>query len=94
MMPTDWSNAPKDPDAVRDYTMSWADDIGDATITAHIYTVAAGTVVLQDTSFTDNSTTVRVAGGTAGELAQIKNHVFLSTGEEDEYTSPLPIIER
>jgi hypothetical protein len=96
MMPTSWIDAPKDPDAIRDYSMDWSDDIGEDTITTAVFTVEEGDVVIVQYNLDDTEKIgiVRLSGGTPGETCQVKCHVVLSSGEEDEYTSPLVIAER
>lgn len=95
-MPTNWNDAPKDPEAIRDYAMDWTADIGEATITDQTWEVVDGDVqIVQDGLSDDLKTTiVRLSGGTAGQTCHIKNHVVLSTGEEDEYTGVLVIAQR
>lgn len=93
-MPQNWNAAPKDPDAIRDYGMDWSADIGDATIASSQWYIDEGTVTNVQASYTDTTTTIRVSGGTDGEIAKLRNHVVLSNGEEDEFTGLLTIAER
>lgn len=95
-MPTSWIDAPKDPDAVRDYAMDWSEDIADDTITDAVWTIESGSVTIIQFNLDAAETTaiVRLAGGSPGETCRIKCHVTLSSGEEDEYTSDLVIAER
>lgn len=95
-MPTSWIDAPKDPDAIRDYSMDWTDDIGDDTIDTAVWTVEEGTVEIVQYNLDDTSkiAIVRLRGGTAGETCKVQCHVTLSSGEEDDYTSDLVIAQR
>lgn len=93
-MPAKWNNAPKDPDAIRDYGMDWSADIGAATIVGSTWTVVEGTAHIVTSSYTTTGTTVRVSGGTAGETCKLKNHIVLSDSEEDEFTGSLAITQR
>lgn len=93
-MAIDWSNAPKDPEAKRDYGLDWALDIGATTITASVWEVVSGDIVIESDSFTDTKTAVRLTGGTVGTGCTVKNHIVLSSGEEDEYSGEIEIVER
>jgi hypothetical protein len=96
-MATDWANAPKDPQAVRDYGIDWSADIGANTILASTWVIAlgdvSGVVIVQD-DHTTTTTTVRLSGGVVGSSVTITNHVTLSNGEEDDQTGTIKIRDR
>lgn len=93
-MATDWSGAPKDPQDVRDYGIDWSADIGAATIVASTWSIVSGTITIVLDDFETTATTVRLAGGTAGESVQLRNHVILSDGQEADQTGTIDIQER
>ena len=86
----------KDPDARLDYTGSWAKWLatagGDA-ITASSWTVPDG-IVEDGVSFTDDTTTIWLKGGTVGEKYRITNHIETAGGREDDRTILVEIVEK
>ena len=76
----------KDPAAVLNYTLSWADhltELGGLTIINAVWTVPSG--ITQVTSgFTATTTTIRLSGGTDGQNYECLVHVTLSDTQEDE----------
>lgn len=83
--------APKDPEEIRDYGIDWSDDLSGLTITASVWTIVEGTVVMDSDSFADTSTTVRLSGGTLNETCLLLNHVTLSDGQQIEQTCKLKV---
>jgi len=84
----------KDPEEIRDFGIDWSPDIGTKTISASVWSVVSGTVVIDSDDHATTTTTVRLSGGTAGETCSLLNHVTLSDGEEYEQTGQLKIKER
>lgn len=78
--------ASKDPDATLDWVVDYQDwlVLGDS-ITQSVWTPEDGITVAAD-SFTTNSTTVTLSGGTAGKIYRVVNRVTTSNGLVDERT--------
>jgi hypothetical protein len=64
----------KDPDAVLDFAINWADWLSDDIITASTWTVPAGITKDRD-SFHEFLTVVWLSGGTAGETYTLVNRI-------------------
>ena len=78
----------KDPDSRLDYSIDWSAWLpsGD-TITASSFTVtpvAAGGVVIDDSSFNTHTTTVWLTGGKAGTSYTVTNHIVTAQGRADD----------
>lgn len=94
-MALSWSKAPKDPGDVSDYTINWAADIGDLTITSSEWSITTGDVVKVEDDNTDTTATIRVSGGTVATSPNtLHNHVILSDGQERDIDALLYIKER
>ena len=76
----------KDPDAVLDYTSSWASwlDTGE-TISTSTFTVATG-ITIDSQSNGTTSGTVWLSGGTAGTNYSIRHRITTSAGRTDDRT--------
>ena len=92
--------AVKDPDAVLDYSLDWAEwlEPGD-TITASTWTASAMNGALDmievgDMTFTGDMTTVWLSGGGECEAYVVTNHVTTSGGREDDRSLLVQVIER
>lgn len=84
--------AVKDPQEIVDFGVDWSADLGTKTIVASVWSVVSGTIVIDDgTVFDDTTTTVRTSGGTVGETASLLNHITLSNGEEWEQTGNIKV---
>lgn len=87
----------KDPDAVLDYTVSWAEWLPDNdTITASTFTVMSDdddAVTVDDTSFNATTTTVWLSGGKTGEKYTVTNHITTAAGRQDDRSLTLTIKE-
>lgn len=77
----------KDPDAILDYTIDWADWLAVAgdTIT-EVTAVSGGGVTVDSTSFTATTTTVWLSGGAAGQSSDVVVHITTAGGREDDRT--------
>lgn len=93
-MAFDTWKAPKDPDAVRDFGINWAKDIGTATISSSEWTVVSGAAVVDSDIFDDTTTTARISGGVDGSTCIFNNHIVLSDGQEDDKTCRLKIVSQ
>ncbi len=91
---------PKDPDAVRDFGINWAPDLGTLTIAGSTWLLDGETwagdadLVKEASSFTDTTTTVRISGGILGTTYVVTNHVVLSDDQEDDFSQRLKIKQR
>lgn len=98
-MATDWSQAPKDPQAIRDYAIDWTADLGTATIVGSTWAITMGgdgdapLIVVED-DFTDTLTRVRLSGGNVNTTVALTNHIVMSDGEEDEQSGKIKIKDR
>lgn len=73
----------KDPDAILDYQIDWNDWLQGDTIASSSYDAPAG-ITVEDDSFTAQTTTVRLSGGTHGTDYELINHIVTASGQEDE----------
>jgi hypothetical protein len=88
----------KDPSAKLDYGWDWADDedpwLADGeTITAASIT-RTGDVVIENTSNTPTTVTTRISAGTVGTVARITCQITTSTGQVDQRSIDLVIVDR
>jgi hypothetical protein len=84
-------DAEKDPQAIRDYGVDWAADLGALTIATSTWTVVSGSATIVSDNKTATTTTVRITGGTDGAKTTFLNHIVLSDGQEDEKTCVLKV---
>lgn len=87
----------KDPDAVLDYTIDWTEWLptGD-TITASTFTVNSDdndAITVDDQLNDDNTTTVWLSGGIAGQKYTVTNHITTAAGREDDRSLTISIKE-
>ncbi len=95
----------KDPNAVLDYKIDWADggdNDGTAsdpgwlqadTISASTWTVPSG-ITKDSDSFSDTVTTAWISGGTAGEVYKLVNRIVTAGGRTEDRTITLICRER
>jgi hypothetical protein len=71
----------KDPNEVLDYDIDWNDRLEDGeTISTSTFTVASGSVEIDNDTDTAGVTTVWLSGGTEGEVCVILNRIETSAG--------------
>jgi hypothetical protein len=87
----------KDPNAVLDYALDWADPLnswlGDQTIASVTWTVAPG-LTLVSQSNTPTVAQVRLSGGTVGTTYSVACRITTNTGEIDKRTFRVRVQER
>ncbi len=85
----------KDPDAILDYQVNWADwlSTGDTIQTATV-TVSAGDVVKDSQSNTANTVTVWLSGGTVDTEARVNFRVVTAQGRTDDRSILLLVRQR
>ena len=85
----------KDPDEVLDYDIDWSArlDTGD-TISASLFSVAAGDVVVDSDSHQNTETKVWLSGGTNSTVAAILNPITTAAGRQFDQTVRLRIRTR
>jgi hypothetical protein len=83
----------KDPAAVLDYGIDWADWLDGDTIASSAWTVDAGLTEDSD-SRTATTTTVWLSGGTAGVEYKAVNQIVTAAGRTDERTLTIMVRER
>jgi len=84
----------KDPDAVLDYTRSWADWLADGeTISTSTWIAESGITVDSDTNDTTTAT-VWLSGGTAGEDYELTNRITTSASRTDDRTFRIQVRQR
>lgn len=88
----------KDPDAALDYAVDWGAEylIGDAIGQSswQVIPVEIGGVTVVDSKFDGSFTTVTAAGGIAGHLYQLTNHIVLQSGLTDSRSIVLRVEKR
>lgn len=70
----------KDPEDIIDYTVNWANVLGEDTINTSTWEVEEGTVTVDSNSFTDTTTTVWVSGGVLSEKTILRNQITTDGG--------------
>lgn len=87
----------KDPSAALDYTFNWAQYLtGGATVASGGTTVTStpsGLTISAPTVVSPN-VTARISGGTAGTEYDVVCHAVLSTGETDDRTLRLIVVDK
>jgi len=83
----------KDPDAVLDYPMNWADWLDGDTISTSTWTVPDG-ITKDSDSKTTSATTIWLSGGTAGLDYTLINHIVTAAGREDDRTIIIKVREK
>lgn len=83
----------KDPDAILDYGINWADWLGDDTITMSTWTVPVG-ISRQTDLFNSRATVIWMSGGSAGSSYSVVNHVVTAAGRADDRTLKFNVTER
>jgi hypothetical protein len=88
----------KDPEASLDYAVDWGLEYLDADIlVASNWSVApaeAGGVTVAASQFDGKMATVQAAGGTAGRIYRLTNHVTMASGLEDSRSIMLRVEKR
>jgi hypothetical protein len=74
----------KDPHVSRNYTVPWSAIIGSATIATSTWLVPPG-ITADSNSFDDNTSTVRLGGGTEGSTYEVRNTITTSDGQTLDY---------
>ena len=81
----------KDPAAVLDYLIDWADWLdGDSIISSEW--VPGGGLTVSSSSHTSTTATVWVAGGTIGK-AGVTNHITTLGGRQNDWTLKFKVVE-
>lgn len=83
----------KDPEAVLDYSIDWADWLVSDTISTSTWDAEDGITVDDDDS-TATTTTVWLSGGTLGARYLVTNHIVTAAGREDDRTITIRVQER
>jgi len=73
----------KDPAATLDYMLDWEEWLADDTITAATWTLTSGITKPQE-AFTDTTTTVWLAGGSAGTTYTATCHITTASGRQED----------
>lgn len=88
----------KDPEAALDYAVDWGAEYlsGDALVTSSwsVSPVEEGGAVIAGSSFDLLIATVQVAGGVAGRIYRLTNHVTTASGREDSRSIMLRVEKR
>jgi hypothetical protein len=80
----------KDPQAVLDFHVAWADWLEGDTITASAWSVPAGLSVVVDT-FIASAATVWLSGGVLGKKYVVTNSITTAAGRQQDYTFAVAI---
>lgn len=84
----------KDPDAVLDYQVDWSAWLPEFDVIAASTWSADPGIVIDNSSFTDEKTTVWLSGGTENALYNVTNHITTADGREDDQTIQIQIRSR
>lgn len=84
----------QDPDEVLDYTLDWSEWLASGDTITDVTATPESGIVVDSTSFTVNSTTVWVSGGTAGSKYGISVHVTTNGGREGDRTIGIEVKEK
>lgn len=84
--------ATKDPQAKLDFGLDWTAWLGVDNITTSTWTADTG-LTLTNATYNAKTTTVWIAGGTAGEKLSATNRIITAAGRQDERTIILAIKE-
>ena len=76
---------PKDPDAVKDYSIDWSAWLGSDTISTSEWTVPSG-ITKDSDSNTTTVTTIWLSGGTAGTDYELVNRIVTAAGRTEDKT--------
>lgn len=86
---------PKDPNEVLDFTLDWSARLGSDRISNSSFTIAAGAnVAIVSNSYSNTTTTVWLASGTAGRVAKVTNQIVTIGGRTYEESVSLTIQEK
>jgi hypothetical protein len=69
----------KDPASTQDFTLNWAQELNGQTISTSTW--ATDGLTGSNTSNTDTSATIRLAGGTEGAYYEVRNTIITSGGQ-------------
>ena len=82
----------KDPSAVLDYQINWADPLGTDTISTSAWTATGGVVVDSD-SFTDTTATVVISSGVRQATCEAVNTIITTAGHTHQSTAVIRIMD-
>lgn len=83
----------KDPDEILIFGIDWADYLGADTILTSSWTVPAGVGQVSN-AFTDTLATIKLSGGTLGQVYRITNRITTSDGETVDKSLDIEIAEK
>lgn len=86
----------KDPNEILDYSIDWSARLrGNDLITASSFTVSnTANLAIVANSFNNSVTTVWLAAGSPGRVAEITNHITTSAGRQFQESVTLTIIQK
>lgn len=86
----------KDPAATLDYAMDWTNWLApsDSISTSTWTCTSTGITISSATAHGTATTTVWLAGGTAGEVYDVTNHILTSASRIEERTIQFTMLER
>lgn len=83
----------KDPDEILLFGINWADYLGTDTIASSTWIVPAG-VTMVSNSHTDTLATIKLSGGTLGQVYRITNRITTADGETVDKSLDIEIAEK
>ena len=83
----------KDPDEILIFGINWADYLGQDTILTSSWVVPAGVTAVSN-AFTDTLASVKLSGGTLGQVYRITNRITTSDGETVDKSLDIEIAEK
>lgn len=88
-----WS--PKDPDDILDYQLIWTDRLAPAdTIATSVWLIDSGEITIDSDTFTDNTTTIWLSGGTAATNVILTNRITTAGGRQYDQSVSLNIVQK
>lgn len=85
--------AEKDPDAILDYKLNWAEWLDGDTISSSAWTAENG-IVITASSTTNQVATVWLSGGISGQAYEARNRITTTGGRTDDRTIRVYIKEK
>lgn len=86
----------KDPNAIKSWRWDWSGwltSLGADTIATSTFTVPAGLTKVSESNTTVTAT-VKLSGGTVGELYAVTNHITTVNGDTEEASMYLKVVEQ
>ena len=84
----------KDPDARLDYTVDWADWLGDTDFIVSAATSVQSGLTFYTEAHTSTVHTIWLTGGSAGQEYNVTSRIFTNAGRIDDRSFTIKVVER